>query len=491
MTAGGAGSPPTEDAPVARRPEASADPRGAPVRVEPGSFRDREGRVFYGSRGVLRALSADALEEWRRLAATGFFPRLVAAGKCVRTEEVDAAGEALPEGGWAGVLLHERVPFVSHPYEWCFGMLKDAAALQLEILEAALAEDFTLKDATPYNVQWFGARPAFIDVPSLVALPPNEPWVGYRQFCEACLYPLILQAYKGVAFQPWLRGRLDGIPAREMSALMSLRDQFRPGVLLNVTLLAKMIARHEDTGEDARRKLREVGFKKELIVANVRRLRKLVAGLEWKQARSTWSDYAEHNTYDRENRARKAAFVREACAERPRGIVWDLGANTGEYARIAAESAGVVVAMDADHLAVERLYRELAQEGNERVLPLVVNLVDASPDQGWRGTERRSLPARGRPDMALALALIHHVVIGANVPLTEFVGWLAGLGTDLVIEFVGKDDPMVKKLLVNKKDHYADYEQGFFERVLERSFSVVRREVLQDGRRVMYHARRR
>ena len=110
---------------------------------------------------VYRALSADAVQDWRALAATSLAadPRLVA------TTEVEPAPE-----GWAALLRHERIPFVSYPYEWPFSMLKDAALLQLELLRRALGEGLTLKDASPYNVQWRGARPVFVDVGSFERL---------------------------------------------------------------------------------------------------------------------------------------------------------------------------------------------------------------------------------------------------------------------------------------------------------------------------------
>ena len=63
-----------------------------------------------------------------------------------------------------------------------------------------------LKDATPYNVQWNGSRPVFIDVGSFERYRDGTPWEGYRQFCELQLYPLMLAAWKDVPFQPWLRG---------------------------------------------------------------------------------------------------------------------------------------------------------------------------------------------------------------------------------------------------------------------------------------------
>ncbi len=191
-------------------------------RLEPASFRDPDSRVFYAANGdVCRALSADGLADWQRLAATRFFPQLVAEGRLVGSELI----EATAPDGFAAVLRHETIPFVSYPYEWCFGMLRDAALLQLDLVAAALDEDMILKDASPYNVQWRGARPVFVDVGSFERLREGEPWAGYRQFCSLFLYPLMLQAWKGVPFNVWLRGSLEGISPNEVRGLLSLRDR--------------------------------------------------------------------------------------------------------------------------------------------------------------------------------------------------------------------------------------------------------------------------
>src|SRR5919108_6471437 len=179
----------------------------------------------------------------------------------------------------AAVLEHERIPFVSYPYEWTFAMLRDAALLQLELLRRALDEDLILKDSTPYNVQWRGARPVFVDVGSFERLREGEPWAGYRQFCTLVLYPLLLQAYKGVPFHPWLRGSLEGIEPGEMRRLLGFRDRFRRGVLSHVVLHARLEGRYSD--RDVKGELRQAGFHAELIRANARKLRKLVERLEW------------------------------------------------------------------------------------------------------------------------------------------------------------------------------------------------------------------
>ena len=250
-----------------------------------GSFRDPDGRVFCFGGEIVRGLTEDGLANWNAVVDSGLLERLTSAGDVVATtiaapDVLEAIQSSDPDGGWRTALRHERLPFVSYPYEWTFSMLRDAALLQLRVTREALAADLALKDATPYNVQWVGARPVFIDVGSFERARPGEPWLGYRQFCMLFLYPLLLEAYKGIPFQPWLRGSLEGIHPSEARALLRGRDTLRGGVLRHVALHAKLERSHADGSKDVRRELREAGFDKQLIEANLKGLEKLVAGLD-------------------------------------------------------------------------------------------------------------------------------------------------------------------------------------------------------------------
>ncbi len=461
------------------------------VRSEPGSFRDRHGRVFYRDGAVYRALSRQAIKAWERLEKTRFFPRLVEEGLIVRTRRVDPDGSAsmdVPPGDWAGVLRHETVPYVSYPYEWSFRMLKDAALLQLRLISESLAEGMILKDATPYNVQWNGARPVFIDIPSFEPLPPGGAWTGYRQFCSLYLYPLMLQAYRNLPFQHWLRGSLDGISPQECRDILSSRDLFRSGVLLHVWLQSRFQEKYGARKESASQLLKDAGFNRKAILSNVSRLTRLVSRLRWTPPASQWTGYAGDNTYSGPDREAKREFVRWAVGRKRWKATWDLGANTGDYSRLAAAGSEYVLSMERDSAAVDLLYGALRREGPGNILPLVVNLADPSPSLGWRARERTSLTERGSPELVLCLALIHHMVIAANIPLHEFVEWLSGLGGSLVIEFVRRDDPMVRMLLRNKEDQYADYRMESFEECLGRFFRIHRRQELPSGSRVLYFA---
>jgi ribosomal protein L11 methylase PrmA len=460
--------------------------------VETGSFRDRDSRVVAAGGSVFRVLSERGAEDWRALAASELLGRRISEGSLVATEEaaladIGAEAELLPEGV-AAVLRHERIPFVSYPYEWTFGMLRDAALLQLDLELEALDQGLSLKDATPYNVQFRGSEPVFIDIGSFEALREGEPWSGYRQFCMLYLYPLLLQAYKEVGFQPWLRGSIDGITPGDAARLFSLRDRFRKGVFTHVALHARLERRYEEReGGEVKEDLKKANFKTSYVKANVQRMRKLVSRLGWKAGDTAWTGYREQNTYTDEDAERKQAFVREAAVETKPELVWDMGCNDGAYSRIAAESASYVVAFDYDHATVEALYRSLRSEQEGKILPLVANLADPSPGLGWRGLERRPLEQRGRPDLILALALIHHVSITANVPIAEFLDWVRGLDAAMVIEFPKRDDPMVRRLLSGKRTgSNSDYEIETFERELAKRFQVTKTEALPSGTRVLY-----
>jgi precorrin-6B methylase 2 len=461
------------------------------MRLEPGSFRDRHGRVFYVDGGVYRGLSAKALADWESLSQTDFFGRAMARGDIITTQPVNPdriASTPSDAGTWAGVLKHDTVPFVSYPYEWSFSMLRDAARLHLRLLAEALDEDFTLKDASAYNVQWLGAAPVFIDIPSFERRPPGHPWAGYRQFCQLFLFSFVLHAYKGVSFRPWLRGQIDGIEPHTMAGLFTGRFHFKPGVLTHIALQAKLQAKTGDTKRNVKADLERAGFNKAMIQANVNRLRRLVDRLTWRQSKSEWSHYTELDHYSDADKSAKDDFVYRAVATRHWASVWDIGANTGEFSRIAANHADYVVAMDADELAVERMYLSLRERQASRILPLVVDLADASPALGWRGMERKSLTQRQAPQLTMCLALIHHIVIGANIPLPEFVDWLAELNSALIIEFIGKQDPMAQQLLRNKDDVYEDYDETIFEDSLNRAYTIADKQTLGNGNRTLYFA---
>lgn len=466
--------------------ELTADAPGPPEQV-PGSFRDPLSQVFAGDSHVWRALTASALEDFERLAASAFFTAAVERGDIVATQRAEAS--AVP-GEWAAVLRHERIDPVSYPYEWSFEMLRDAARLQLALTRRALADSLITKDASSYNVQFVGARPVFIDVGSFERLRRGEPWSGYRQFCELFLDPLYVQALAGVPFQPLLRGSVDGIPPAVTKAILGGRGRLRKGVFTHVRLHARAERRYADADRerDVRAELKRAGFGPALIDAQLRNLERAVERLTWHEQGSTWSGYGERSHYSDADLDAKQALVASAVGAMAPRLVLDLGANDGRFSRAAVDAgAASVVAVDSDHLVVDRLYRQLREQDERRILPLVVDLADPSPAIGWRSRERPSFVTRVRPDLVLCLAVVHHLALTNNVPLPDIVAFLADFGAPLVVEFPHRDDVMARRLLARKRTGLFDaYDVVDWERALERRFEVAERLLLPSGTRTLF-----
>jgi hypothetical protein len=466
-------------------------PAVAAPTATPASFRDWTSRVVEEDGRILRLLAPEGLAAWEALEATGLYERLAADGRLVRTSarpDVDRERVAhlLPRPV-AGVLEHERLPFITYPYEWSFSMLRDAARLHLELLLESLDNGLTLRDGSPYNIQWRGAQPIFIDVGSFDRTGANGPWAGYRQFCQLFLNPLLLESLLGLPFQPLLRGRLAGIEPSELRALLRRRHRLRRGVLTHVVLHAALDRRMETRETVAADEAADAGLGSELAGRSAKGLLRMVDRLRRPVHKSAWTGYAAAG-YEAEEDAAKRRFVEAAVGERRWPLVWDLGCNDGRYTRLAAAAADAVLALDADAQVIDDLYCSLREERDTTITPLVMNLADPSPSLGWEGRERLRLEARGTPDLVLALALVHHVALDAGVPLDRLLGWLGSLGSSLIVEFVDRGDPMVELLLGRKgPGAHPDYTAENFEACLRAHFEVRATEAVT-ATRTLYFA---
>ncbi|MFM7616414.1 MAG: methyltransferase [Actinomycetes bacterium] len=461
----------------------------SPIHSDPGSFRDPASTVLRDGDRVLRGLGAEATAAFEATGATTAYREAVAAGRIVGTRRLDP-GEVPAElaGRFEAVLEHEAIPFISYPYEWSFSMLQDAGALHLELLLASLEEGITMKDGYSFNLQFRGAEPTFIDVGSFEPVRPG-PWIGYRQYCQTFLYPLMLEAHLGVPFQRTLLGHLDGIPPQEMAKLLRGTKKYRKGVFRNVTVQAAADRRFDRGGRKTQEDLAASGFGAELNKALTKKLLRTTTALRSERSESAWVAYRNTCSYSDADREAKERFIREVVADRRPQTAWDLGANDGVYARIVAERSEQVLAVDYDDVTVDAMYRSFKADGVRNILPLVMNLVDPSPARGWRNGERRAFTERGRPDLVLALALIHHLALAANVPLPQIVEWFAEIGGTLVVEFVEPGDPMADRLLGNKAAGlFPDYRIEEFERLLGERYQVTSHLRLPSGGRTLYVA---
>jgi len=416
--------------------------------------------------------------------ADGTLAALIDQGLLIDSELVGASDVGLADADLGEtVMRHARIPVLTYPSEWSFDMLRDAALVTLDLLQQGLERDLMLKDATAFNVAFHDGRMKFFDTLSIDDYTEGAPWDGYAQFCREFLFPLMLTSYRGIEFQPWLRGSLSGIPVRTFARLLSLREKLRGPVVKHVVLQAKLDRSFADTDTEMRSSFKTMKFSKPMIVANVAGLSKTLRKLSYEAGDSVWGDYASSHSYSAEDATTKRQFVDQAVDHLSPSTVVDLGGNIGDYSFLVAPKVDRVLCVDIDPACINTLYRRIRDGGPTNVVPIVGDLLNPTPALGWNLTERRDLFERIRSESFFALALVHHLAIGGNVPLPRVVETLHRIAPSGVVEWVDKQDAMVQRMLRNRTDVFADYTWDVFRTELERRFNIVKTVETHDGAR--------
>jgi len=448
----------------------------------PSSFRDPSGFLFQRSGGLFRQINRSFQLDYEQLMGSGLYDRLVGDRMLVSHEEVDEP--PLDPAQAYRVIRPERIGFISYPYEWCFSQLKDAALLSLKVQRIALKHEMSLKDASAYNVQFAGGRPVLIDSLSFERLPEGRPWTAYRQFCQHFLAPLLLMSRVDIRLQGLLRTHIDGIPLDLASRLLPTQTYLSPGILIHVHLHARAQSRF--AGRDVRQASAQRTMGANALVGLVDSLQGMVSKLTWRPEGTAWGEYYTFHNYSDAAMQAKREAVRSMLVDSRPASVWDLGANTGEFSRIASDMDVPTLAFDIDPAAVERSYRQVIEDGETQLLPLVMDFANPSPSLGWAHRERQSLAERGPADMLMALALVHHLAIGNNLPLERVAAYLQRLGHRLIIEFVPKSDSQVQRLLSSRDDIFDHYDEAGFEAAFDPYFRTLRKQALPDSGRSLY-----
>jgi hypothetical protein len=450
-----------------------------------GSFRDPNGFLFFRNGLLYRQVNIGCRQDYDLLMSSGLYEHLVGDGMLVGHDEVDTSlaltGEAYR------VIRPEIIPFISYPYEWCFSQLKDAALLTLGVQRKALEFGMSLKDASAYNVQFSGVSPVFIDTLSFERYHEGEPWAAYRQFCQHFLAPLALMRYVDIRLSQLLRIHVDGVPLDLASSLLPRRTKLILPLLTHLHVHAHFQRRYAGSMKAPAKGRVSLGSVLGLIDSLEGALRRL----RYRPEGTEWADYYNDTSYSREGMSRKESLVaRYVDLLNPR-IVWDFGANTGRFSRIAAARGSFTVSFDVDPAAVELNYLECSRGDVSKVLPLLLDLTNPSPGTGWACAERMSIEQRGPADTLLALAIIHHLALSNNLPFEEIARFFARLCSSLVIEFIPKTDAQVRRLLVSREDIFDRYRRDDFERAFGAYFAIEQSEPITGTERTLYLMRRR
>jgi hypothetical protein len=458
-------------------------------RITPLSYNDEAGQVFSYTGQLYRGIFASHVPKIQDFIASKLYEQLVSKGLLVPhrivlpTESLLEELQEATQHQFALFLAPSYLPFISYPCEWSFSMLKQAALLTLEVQNLALSQGYILKDAKADNVQFNHLQPIFIDILSFEPYQEGTAWQAYRQYCQHFLTPLALMAYSTVEFCKIQQIYTDGIPLELATKFLSWKNLLFGGIFQHLTLhswLSKPSTEKKIKKAPTTHKNFTIHFIKNLTNS----LQRTIDGLRY-QTQTRWSSYYAQDVAD-DYREAKQKIVKRFLATTQSQIIWDLGANTGVFSGLAWDTGATVYAFDADHDCVEQLFLDWRAKNIKGGVG-VIDLNNPTPSRGFALQQYRSwLDRCPKPDLLLALALVHHLRITYNIPLQQIAHFFATYTHFLIIEFIPKNDEKVQILLQNKIDVYNDYSLENFKKVFAAFFSVVEEVGIENNDRRIF-----
>ena len=456
---------------------------------EKGSFRDPAGKVYYKNDRVLRKLTTIGVNRFLKLQESNIISKSIQKGFLIETKEIKVEDNTKKDHNEL-ILEHEKIPYISYPYEWSFSQLKDAAIFHLDFHLFLLENDATLIDASAYNIQFIGSELKFIDVLSIQKYTEGEYWIGHKQFCENFLNPLILKSKKGIKFNNWFKGNLEGIETKELNNLLNIFDKLSYNIFVHVHLLNKL-----DKKYISKKSLKPIiknnkKLSKKSLMGILSQLKKFISGLKDYKNVSTWDDYSVNNSYSIDDKDKKIDCVAQFCKKNNFELIADLGCNDGEYSILSLKNGcKSVIGFDFDINAINNAYKK-STDNNLNFLPLYFDATNPSSNIGWHQKERRGFIERANFSAIIALAFEHHLAIAKNIPLNDVVSWLVSLAPTGLIEFVPKEDETIKKMLEFKGDIFPEYTKENFDKYLSKESKIISKSIVSNSGRTIYEYKR-
>jgi SAM-dependent methyltransferase len=451
------------------------------------TFRDPAGELQLTATCALRRIRPAAQQETRAFLAAPLRLALEQSGDLIRSRiaETGLHPYIAPGELW---LEHPRIDPISYPWEWTTAQWRAAAELTLRIASQAIDAGWTLKDATPLNIVFDGPRAVLVDVLSFERRDPHSSfWLAYGQFVRTFLLPLIAAKYLRWPLPATMFAR-DGYEPRQVYEALPSWRRLSPDLLDVVTLATAFERPGQSPGRAATKKApstTDPALATHLLKKRIQRLGKQIRNATSQSSPSQWSQYEKSaGHYQSSDVDEKQQFVKSILARcRPERVL-DIGANTGTYSLLAADAGAKVVSLDSDSAALEVLWRTAAKQ-NKPITALVADIARPTPAAGWRNREHFSLLDRltGEFDLVLMLAVIHHLILRHQLPLTHIAGLCAALTRRwLVLEWVPPSDPMFQEWLRGRDDLYGHLTEADLTRAFSPHFAVVERAQLGNGR---------
>ena len=445
------------------------------------SYRDPSGHVYVENDTIKRIIFPSYFSQYEKLTSSGFFQKTFQHKLLIPHEEIENSTTHI-------CIQPEQIPFITYPYEWSFQQYKEAALHTLKLQKYALQHDFSLKDATAYNIAFHKGSAVFIDTLSLDFYTENSPWRAYKQFITHFLGPLVVAKYHGAEFLKTMSNFIDGIPLKLISSLLPGKTKLNLFLYTNIHLLAKYENKHQ---EENVKESKQASLSKKGLFNIIDSLYNYIKKLQLME-QSEWGNYYQKTNYSDAAFQQKATIINDWIQELNAKNVIDVGGNDGTFVRQIKSGIEVALVGDIDNNAVDQNHFQVKKNKETNMLPFVIDLLNPSASIGFQNTERSSFIKRVQdfqPDATLALALIHHLSLTGNVPFENSAEFFASFSKNLIIEFPKRADSYATRLLNAKaefKDQFGHYNMENFEKTYSEYFELVAKKNIDDSERVLY-----
>lgn len=445
------------------------------------SFRDPSGHVFIEEGVVRRRINPIYFEQYTTLKERGLYDKLFASGLLIKHQERSSNKAEI-------IIQPEQIPFITYPYEWSFKQFQEAALVTLKIQKFCLDHEMSLKDASAFNLTLCKGQMVFIDTLSFDFYKENEPWLAFKQFISHFLGPLLLARYHGVDSLKLMRTFIDGIPIKMIASMLPYTTKLNPFIYTNIHLLAKY---EDDYKDDYKGKTKQVSLSKKDQLNIIRSLYSFIKKIDLKQP-SEWGDYYNKTNYSESGFLQKSAIINSWIAQTNIKTLIDIGGNDGTFVRLINSPIEQALICDIDNNAVDHNYKLLSKKGETYLTPFILDVLSPTPAVGFNNKERQSFLERiqsFKPELTLALAVIHHMSLSGNVPFEMSAHFFASFSKYLIIEFPKREDTWVERLLASKRAfraHFNHYNEVSFEKAYRRYFDVIEKHQIEGSQRIMY-----
>ncbi len=447
----------------------------------PSSFRDPSGYIFFDEGIVKRVINPIYFKQYFTLKDSGFFNKLFKTGLLIPHKELQSSENEV-------VIQPEQIPFITFPYEWSFNQYKEAALLTLKLQKFSLEHNFSLKDASAFNVTFHNGKAIFIDTLSFDFYTENSPWRAYKQFITHFFGPLLLAHYHGAHSLKMMSNYIDGIPVKMISSMLPFKTKLKPFLYSNIHLLAKFEDKHN---EDYKGEVKTTSLSKKGQLNIIKSLYDFIKKLHLKE-HSEWGNYYNKINYSDDAFTLKSNIINSWIDNlKPKTLI-DVGGNDGTFVRLIKSKFDHALVCDIDNNAVDFNYKRIKENKETVITPFVLDVLNPSASIGFNNKERLSFLGRIKqfnPDVTLALAVIHHLSLSGNVSFEMSANFFASFSNYLIIEFPKRNDSWVQRLLNSKvdfKDYFDFYDIKNFETSYQEYFNIKEKQLIKNSKRVMY-----